>query len=662
MNKRWLLPLENKEPVSRLVEALQVSPVVAQLMVNRGLSDVEEARTFLSASLADQFDPFLLKGMEEGVAEIERLIEVGGSIVIYGDYDVDGITATSLLYRFLQSLGAKVDYYIPERQSEGYGLNIEALEHLIERGTDLVITVDCGISSYEIIEQVRDRLSVVITDHHEAPDRIPRARAVINHKQPGCPYPDKNLAGCGVTYKLCQALWLRRTGQWYTRDLDIVALGTVADVVPLLWENRIYVKAGLIKMLEEPNVGIQALIEVAGLKDKVITAGHIGFTLAPRLNAAGRVAHAKRAVELLTAQSFEEALVIAQELNDINIERQELERSIHEAARQDVLQQGHDADYVTLVAGEDWHPGVIGIVASRLVEEFYKPTLVVSLKDGIGKGSCRSIDNCNIYEALQSAEDLLIQFGGHQAAAGFSIKEENLPLLRQRLVEYCNIHLKEDDYIPRVKLDAELDIEAIDVSLVDEISALEPYGMGNSTPVFSIQEAVVGDVFLMGAQKRHAKVVFETSQGTLEAIKWQAPELHREYFPGDRVKVAFTMQKNEWQGHVTPQLMIQDIQLVEGQAISLTREGLRTMYIWVKQMMSRGPLPRYKVESDLIRHRPEGFTMAAAMKALDVFQELNLLVEESTEDGVVTYRWQAAEGHLDLVTSVTFLTYSGDPV
>ena len=658
MQKRWSIEPDHSQEEVQLAAELKVSPIVAKLLINRGLGDPHKARQFLVADMESLLSPWDLKGMREAVACVTKTMEEGGSIVVYGDYDVDGITATSVVYRFLKRCGASVSYYIPERQSEGYGLNLEALEGLIAKGTDLVITVDCGISSYDIVEAVRDRLALVITDHHEAPALIPRAVAVVDHKQPNCPYPDKNLAGVGVAYKLCQAIWQERTGEVYQADLDIVALGTVADVVPLVGENRILVQAGLSKMQLQPNRGMEALIDVAGLKDRKITAGHIGYTLAPRLNAAGRVAHATRAVELLTTPSQEEAYEIAEELQETNLERQALERDIHEMARQDVLKQGPDADYVVVVGGQDWHPGVIGIVASRLVEEFYKPTLVISIKDGIGKGSCRSIDNCNIYEALQSAEDLLIQFGGHQAAAGFSIKEDKIPALRERLAQYCKEHLAETDYLPIVDIDSQVAIDDIDVPLIEEIETLEPYGMANPTPVLALEEATISDLFLMGQQKKHAKVLLEREDSTIDAIAWNRPDLHASFFPGDRVKVAFTVQKNEWNGHVSPQLMIQDMALLEGRSLTLTKEGLRAMYTYVRNLLKGGSMPKFRLETELIRRRPEGQTMPVAMASLEVFKELNLLVEETTEEGLESYRWQPAQGQLHLETSITFMKYS----
>lgn len=658
IRKRWRIKQGQTIKERQLMQALGLSSIVARLLVNRGVTDIEEAALFLKEEMKGMVDPFLLKDMDKGVEEIERVIAAHQPIVVYGDYDVDGITATSLLYRFLKKLGASVTYYIPERQSEGYGLNLEALEHIIERGAALVITVDCGISSYDIVEAVKDRISIVITDHHMAPDRIPNAKAVINHKQPACTYPDKNLAGVGVAFKLCQAIYWRRTGQWYLEDLDIVALGTVADIVPLVGENRVNVAHGLEKMTSSPNVGIQSLIEVAGLEGKKLTSGHIGFTLAPRLNAAGRVTHATRAVELLISTSSEEAYAIAEELQVTNAERQGLERDIHEQARLDVINQGPLADKVIVVGGENWHPGVIGIVASRLVEEFYRPTLVISLHDGIGKGSCRSIDNFNIYEGLKYCEDLLIQFGGHSMAAGFSIEEKNIPVFRERLSQYCSQVLTEEDYIPIVDIDLELNPSDVEVPLIDEVANLEPYGMGNATPVFAMTGVSVSDVYLMGKQKNHCKIVLKTPQGTLDAIAWSGDYYHSQIFPDDKVKVAFSLQKNEWQGTVTPQLIIQDIQVVDNQPIHLTVEGLREMYSLIRHICKGGSIPKYILESEIIHKHPTSQNVQTAMIAIEVFKDLGILKEVQSSEGMAMYAWCQVTEKIDLVTSLTFIKYS----
>lgn len=661
--KRWRIMPGQPTTESELSTALSVHPIVAKLLVNRGITTVAAGTEFLHGTLDTLLDPFGLKGMTEAVAAIEKALAAKEPIVVYGDYDVDGITATSLLYRFLKKCDAQVSYYIPERQSEGYGLNAEALEHIIEQGAKLVITVDCGISSHDIVAGVKDRLPMIITDHHNAPEIIPNSVAVINPKQPGCLYEDKNLSGVGVAFKLCQALWLKRTGQPYLDDLDIVALGTVADVVPLIGENRVIVEAGLRKMNDAPNLGIAALIDVAGLNDKKITAGHIGFTLAPRLNAAGRVTHATRAVELLTTADPDTAQAVAEELQATNMERQAIERSIHEEARLDVVNQGEGADKVIVVAGEGWHPGVIGIVASRLVEEFYKPTMVISVHDGIGKGSCRSIENCNIYEALKSAEDLLLQFGGHHQAAGFSIDEANIPALRERLTQYCKEHLTDEDYVPIVDIDATMTAADVNIELIDQIGTLEPYGMGNSTPIFALPDATVRDVYLMGHQKNHCKIILDGPGDTaLDAIAWQGEAYHSEIYPGESVRVAFSLQKNEWQGRVTPQLIIQDISLLKPQRAKLTTEGLREMYVLVKNIFRGATAPKYIVTAEVIHRHPAGQTDKEALLALAVFEELGILKEERHDDGAPIYRWCHVKGKLELITSLTFLKYSAQEV
>ena len=656
--KRWNIAKNQDEVESELTSGLAVHPVVSHLLANRGITTVAEGQTFLYSTMDDLLDPFMLKGMTEAVSEIERVLEMNGSIVIYGDYDVDGITATSLMYRFFSRIGANVSYYIPERQSEGYGLNLEALEYLISQHVDLIISVDCGISSYDIVEAVRDRVSMIITDHHTSPPQIPRATAVVNHKQPGCPYTDKNLSGVGVAFKVCQALWKRRTGEDYREDLDIVALGTVADVVPLVGENRIIVREGLRKMTESPNLGIQALVEVAGLTGKVLSAGHIGFTLAPRLNAAGRVTHATRAVELLITRDQQEATDIAEELQETNAERQQIERTIFEEAYQSVLDQGPLADQCIVVAGEGWHPGVIGIVASRLVEAFYKPTMVISIHDGIGKGSCRSIDHCNMYEMLTFAKETLIQFGGHAQAAGFSVQAEDIDALREKASEYCRHTLTEEDYIPIVDIDGTVSSEEITIELINQIATLEPYGMGNSTPVFAIPKIRVQNLYPMGFQKNHCKIILQGQQGPLDAVAWQGEHYMQEVFADDPVKVAFSLQKNEWQGVVTPQLVVQDLEPLTRQREHLHLKALQDMYTLVKRVFRSPTAPKYVVERAALEGKPQEMTSREAMLALDVFKELGILKEEVMEDGRHLYRWIHVQQKLDLHTSVTYMKYS----
>ncbi len=662
LHKKWRIAPSHTAIERKLERELHIHPIVAKLLANRGFETVEDGADFLHPKTEAMLSPFTLKDMDKAVNEIERVIESNDHIVVYGDYDVDGITATSLLYRFLKRCGAKVTYYIPERQSEGYGLNLEALEHIIEMGAALVITVDCGISSADIVAAVKDRISIIITDHHNPPEVTPMAHAVINPKQVHCPYEDKNLSGVGVAFKLCQGVWLRRTGDWYLDDLDIVALGTVADVVPLQGENRIIVREGLEKMNTNPNVGIKSLIAVAGLEGRTITAGHIGFTLAPRLNAAGRVTHATRGVELLTADDTLLAEEIATELQETNLERQRIERGIHEEARLDVSRQGDMADKVLVIAHDNWHPGVIGIVASRLVEEFYKPTLMITVVDGIGKGSCRSIEAFNMYDALHYASDLLVQFGGHQQAAGFSIEAKNIPLLRERLIQYCEEHLTAEDYIPTIDIDTLVTGADVTIPVIEEIAKLEPYGMGNSTPVFALENVVVSDLYLMGQQKNHCKFIFDVAGVPLDGICWQGESYHSSIFPGETVNLAFSLQKNEWNGHVQPQLLVQDIYAIRPQREELTADGLRAMYVVIKNIFRTPTVPKYILETEVIHKHPADQSDKEAMLAIEVFKELGILQEEKNEAGVILYRWIQVGKKLDLVTSLTFLKYSKQEV
>ena len=412
MEKRWHIQETDDASILDLADRAGISSVLAQILYNRGIRTNEEIRRYLYDDMDDLDDPFLMKGMKKAVERICRAIEEQEKIVIYGDYDVDGITSTALVYSVLRDLGGCPSFYIPERQSEGYGLNADALQVLQDDGTHVLITVDCGISSHDLIEQFNQSMDIIVTDHHMPPQLIPDTYAVINPKQEGCPYPFKDLAGAGVAFKLCQALWQKRNGKTLPGYVELCALGTIADLVPLRGENRILVKEGLKRMKKGLNTGVQALLTSSGLTPDTITAGRIAFTAAPRLNAAGRISHATRGVEVLLESDAGKATSLADELSELNKERQDIEHTIAEQAVNQIEEKGQSQDGVLVAYGNDWHSGVIGIAASRLVEKFYRPALVISIHDGIGKGSCRSIPGFNMYEALKSADDLLIQYGG----------------------------------------------------------------------------------------------------------------------------------------------------------------------------------------------------------------------------------------------------------
>ena len=368
MEKRWQFAPFEEGLTSALTEQLHISPILAQILANRGIADVEEGRHFLQDTLNDMADPFLMDGMETAVRRLKQAVEDKERIVIYGDYDVDGITSTSLVYSVLRDLGASPQFYIPERQSEGYGLNEEALQHL-EHEADVLITVDCGISSYELVREFSPHLDIIITDHHEPPEKIPPALAVLNPKKPGCPYPFKELAGAGVAYVLCRALWQRCCNEDLAGYSDLSALGTIADLVPLIGENRIIVRQGLELMKKGQRTGLYALLRASGLVDKEITAGRIAFTAAPRLNAAGRISHATKGVELLLETDDEKAAAAAAELSELNAERQDIEHTIAKEAIAQIESRQQGRDGVLIASHEGWHVGVIGIAASRLVEK-----------------------------------------------------------------------------------------------------------------------------------------------------------------------------------------------------------------------------------------------------------------------------------------------------
>ncbi len=418
----WEIRDYDKHKAGCLAAELGISPLVTGILLERGLSDTQSMREFLYGGAAPFHDPFLLKDMDKAAARIERAIKNGERIIVYGDYDVDGITASSLLYIYLRDRGAKAATYIPKRKSEGYGLNDEALQNIADGGTTLVITVDCGISGLHEVANAPKCMDIIITDHHTAPEVLPPAYAIVNPKQKGCGYPFKDLSGVGVAFKLCQALEQGAPGelpQWQELT-ELAALGTVADIVPLVGENRELVRRGLKAMETTSLVGLKALIKASGCPETGIASDNIGFGLAPRLNAVGRLEHAQSAVELLVTDDAEKAEAIAAELNRENALRQEISRQIMEEAEAQLAREEH-IDTAIVLASEGWHQGVIGIVASRLVDKYQLPTILLSIAGEMTKGSCRSIPALNLYEAVAAESDILLQFGGHHQAAGLTL-------------------------------------------------------------------------------------------------------------------------------------------------------------------------------------------------------------------------------------------------
>lgn len=553
-----------------LSRELAISPVTAQILLNRGIRGVAEGSEFLHGGAELLGDPAGLLGMEAAVARIRQAVVAKEKITIYGDYDVDGITATSLLLRVLNRLGANAGYYIPERQNEGYGLNSAALEQLYASGTGLMITVDCGISATAEIAAFSGRLDIIVTDHHEPPEELPPAYAIINPKQPGCAYPDKNLAGVGVAFKLCQALWREFHGPEpvFLDYLDLVAVGTVADVVPLMGENRVIVKLGLAELGATRNAGLGALMAVAGIAGAAMDTGKVGFILGPRLNAAGRISHAAAGVELLTTDDSAVAERLAAELNDENTRRQEVERELLAIAEKMLDGVDLNDQKVLVLAGPDWHPGVIGIVASRLVERYYRPVVLISVREGIGKGSCRSIPGFDMYRALAECGDVLIQYGGHQQAAGLSVAESNIAALREKLNALAREWLSDEDYHPVLKLDSQVALAEISAALLEQLACLAPHGMGNPTPVLYTEELAVTGVRPVGQEGRHLKLKVSGGGAKGDVIAWDMGALAERLSGETAVDLAFSPEYNEWQGQRTIQLRAHDVRVRAGEEAS----------------------------------------------------------------------------------------------
>ena len=513
-------------------------------------------RDFLYGSKEPFHNPFLLKGMEKTVARIEKALADNEQITVYGDYDVDGITASSLLYIYLERRGAKVNTYIPKRKSEGYGLNDDALKSIFEGGTSLVITVDCGISGIHEVAQAPEGLDIIITDHHTIPVELPDAYAIINPKQEDCEYPFKDLSGVGVAFKLCQALEQSRNAEEaYWEDLtELAALGTVADIVPLLGENRELVRRGLKAMENTALIGLRELIKASGCNRDKISSENIGFILAPRLNAVGRLEHAQSAVELLVTKDVLKAEAIASELNRENALRQEISRKIMDEAEALLAKEEH-VDTAIILASEGWHQGVVGIVASRLVERYHLPTILISINEGIAKGSCRSIPALNLYEAIAAESDILIQFGGHHQAAGLTMPAEKIPEFVERFKAYVREHLRAEDYHPRQSIDCLInDHGEITVRDLEELSLLEPFGCGNSSPVFAFRNALLSSPRSIGRDRTHLQFTVDKGDYSYKSLMWNRAELLPLLCDGMVADIAFMPRINVWNNETSVQL------------------------------------------------------------------------------------------------------------
>jgi len=566
MMQHRIWQVKKKEPslTAILADALGISEKIATVLVNRGITTLEAAKRFFAASLTDLEDPLALPDMEKGAARILRALQNKERILIYGDYDVDGITGTALLTDFLRRLGGQVEYYIPDRQEEGYGLNVQALEQAKEAGINLIVSVDCGISSEaEVLFAAEKGIDLVISDHHQPPARLPvAAYAIINPKLAAdSQVPWYNLAGVGVAFKVAQAVGAM-TGQEKLCEeyVDLVALGTIADIVPLQEENRILVKAGLKRVNKGScRPGLLALVKSAGLKNGAISTFEIGFMLAPRLNACGRLAKADLAVELLLSDDPARNEEICRYLEEENRLRQEMSEQIFNEAVA-LLEDGKRSK-VIMLASSHWHPGVIGIVASRLVEKYYRPTLLFNIEEGVAKGSARSIPGFNLYQSLEAMQKYLLRFGGHELAAGLTLEEDMLPTLQVELEQYAEEILEEKSFYPVLSLDAEISLAEINERFVQDLTLLEPFGAGNPQPLFVLRNVRLTNLRAVGQDGKHLKlkVVDEEQSRLLDGIGFRLGEWVEEVACWKGCDLAFVPERHTFQGVTFLQLQIKDL-------------------------------------------------------------------------------------------------------
>ena len=558
---RWLETTVDRETARRLEREVKVSPLVGRLLAQRGFTEPAAAQAFLYPSLGQLHAPELMAGMRDAVKRLRRALEQREKILIYGDYDVDGTMAVVVLLTTLRMLGAEVEAYVPHRLTDGYGMRVPVVERAAADGFRVVISVDTGIREHAVLERARELgVDCIVTDHHLPDGHLPPACAILNPRLPDCPYPEKSLAGVGVAFKLAQALLGERLNERLLQSfLKVVAIGTIADVVPLLGENRVIARFGLEALRRPAQSGLAALMELSGLAGREINAGDVGFRLAPRLNAAGRMENARDVIDLFTLADAARTREIAERLERLNRERQRVEEEILRAI---VAQLDERTDlgeqYSLVLAGKEWHRGVIGIVAQRVVERYHRPALVIGIEDGVGVGSGRSIKPFHLLDALTAVGDLFDRFGGHAQAAGFALPVENLGELTRRFEEYARRILTASDLEPVMRVDAPLDLGEVDWPLYDEIIRLEPFGMGNPTPVFGacgVRLATTPRIL----QEKHLKLRVGTGARTLDALGWgwagRVPQLQA----GQPIDLAFTLEQNNYQDMASLQLIIKDL-------------------------------------------------------------------------------------------------------
>ncbi|RNF40963.1 single-stranded-DNA-specific exonuclease RecJ [Planococcus salinus] len=586
--KRWRLTAPEPRLVETIQQELSISSVLAKILVTRGITTVQQARSFMDMDVSGIHNPYLMKDMDKAVKRIRLAIEAGEKILVYGDYDADGVTSTTVMVTVLQDLGADAAFKIPNRFQHGYGPNKELFQQAHEEGVSLIVTVDNGISGIEQVQFANELgMDVIISDHHDIGEKLPDALAVVHPRHPEGDYPFGELAGVGVAFKMAHALYEEIPDHL----MELVAIGTIADLVPLHGENRYFVKEGLLALKDSPRPAIEALSEVSGTAQRDITEETIGFQFGPRINAIGRLQDADPAVLMFLTEDPATARELAKGLDELNKERQAIVKQITDQAVQQVEQRyPEEPPHVIVVAQEGWNPGVVGIVASKLTEQFYRPSIVLSLdpEKGTAKGSARSIEGFHLYNELAKNRDILPHFGGHPMAAGMTLALGDVDELRKRLNEQAQESLSAEDLLPVVDIDIPVRLEEIDIETIESMRRLAPFGMGFAKPKFFLEEVKVASVRKIGASQNHLKMELTQNDALLDAVGFGIGSIGDELTPEVKLDVIGDLQVNEWNGRKKPQLLIEDIRTDEWQLFDI--RGIRQVSRWVKLIPEKNRL------------------------------------------------------------------------
>lgn len=571
MEKRWSIKEHSDTDLEAELSAYEnIGPILGRLLVQRGVRSIDEARTFFNPSLADLFDPFLMKGMDAAVNRIVRAMKNQENILVYGDYDVDGTTSVALVYSFLREIHSKIDFYIPDRYDEGYGVSYKGIDLAAEKGVTLIVALDCGIKAVDKIEYARTRgVDFIICDHHTPGDRLPDAVACLDPKRPDCSYPEKNLSGCGVGFKMLQG-FCEKEGvekEKLFQYLDLVVVSIASDIVPITGENRILADMGLRKLNENPGTGLKSIIRVAGMRGRELTISDIIFKIGPRINAAGRIESGKDAVQLLVSKDENQAYGMSRTINECNETRKDLDRNITKEALN--LLETNRLDHkrkTTVLFQPEWHKGVIGIVASRLTETYYRPTVVLTASKGMVTGSARSVDGYDLYHAIEACQDLLENFGGHTYAAGLTLKPENIDAFIERFENVVSETIRPDQMVPQIEVDAEISLSEITSGFFKNLKRFRPYGPGNLKPVFVTRSVYdFGTSKVVGKEREHLKLemIESTSPTIVKGIAFGKGHMLKQIKESQPFDICYTIEESVYDEHLPLQLMVKDIKFPE---------------------------------------------------------------------------------------------------